>query len=518
MRTEYIASNTGDRSFSARDFLAVGFRHKRAVTLCFSGILLGTILAAIFLPPLYKSSTKFLIEHERMDPVASPGQGAQQMVRPPVTEEELNSEVELLKSEDVLRQVVLANGLQNRKSLSYYIFGAPDEVHRIAKAVNRLAGNLTIEAIKKSNLIDVHWYSTDPRLAASVLNDLGDAYLKKNVAVHHPPGQFEFFDQGTAKYQKDLADAEAQLKAFSEEEGGVSPQVTTNLTLGKLNEFQASLQQTKAEMASTEERIRDLERQAGITPERLTTEKKQADDAQVLQGLKNTLMTLELKRTELLTKYQPTYPLVQEVDKELAQTRASIAAEDAKPVREETTDRNPTYAWINEELAKAKSDYAGLQARATATQAIVAQYQARSRDLDQKGLIEGDLLRNMKATEENYLLYLRKREEAKMEDAMNDTRILSVAIAQQPIVPTLPAIPPVLIMAAGTLLAIIASLGLAFALEYLDPSFRTPSEVMAELNIPVLAAVSHRKPVEVPTGGGGLGPLDHVASGSGLNL
>ena len=49
------------------------------------------------------------------------------MVRPPVTEEELNSEVELIKSEDVLRLVVLANGLQNRKSLSYYIFGMPDE-------------------------------------------------------------------------------------------------------------------------------------------------------------------------------------------------------------------------------------------------------------------------------------------------------------------------------------------------------------------------------------------------------
>src|SRR5262249_37753229 len=126
MRTEYMPTTMGESSFSIRDFMAVGFRHKRAMTLCFSGILLGTILAAIFLPPLYKSSTKFLIEHARRDPIESPGQGAHPMVRPPVTEEELNSEVELLRSEDVLRQVVLANGLQNRKSLSSYIFGPPD--------------------------------------------------------------------------------------------------------------------------------------------------------------------------------------------------------------------------------------------------------------------------------------------------------------------------------------------------------------------------------------------------------
>ena len=69
------------------------------------------------------------------------------------------------------------------------------------------------------------------------------------------------------------------MKAFSEQEGGVSPQVTTNLALAKLAEFQAGLAQTKAQMASTQERIRDLQQQAGITPERLTTEKKRPDDA-----------------------------------------------------------------------------------------------------------------------------------------------------------------------------------------------------------------------------------------------
>ena len=72
--------------------------------------------------------------------------------------------------------------------------------------------------------------------------------------------------------------------------------------------------------------------------------------------------------------------------------------------------------------------------------------------------------------------------------------------------------------AAGLLLAIIFSIGLAFALEYFDPSFRTPSEVMAELKIPVLATVSHKRPVEVTRDGNGLGALDQVASGSGLNL
>jgi len=48
----------------------------------------------------------------------------------------------------------------------------------------------------------------------------------------------------------------------------------------------------------------------------------------------------------LLTKYQPTYRLVQEVDKQIVDTTAAIAAEQSKPLKEETTDQNPTYNWM----------------------------------------------------------------------------------------------------------------------------------------------------------------------------
>ena len=217
---------------------------------------------------------------------------------------------------------------------------------------------------------------------------------------------------------------------------------------------------------------------------------RQQDDAQVLQGLKNTLMTLELKRTTLLTKYQPTYPLVVEIDKQIADTQASIASEEAKPIKEETTDRNPTYAWINEELAKAKAEHSGLEARSAAQQAIVEKYESETRDLEQKGLLEQDLLRTVKTDEENYLLYQRKREQARMTEALDRTRIVNVAIAEQPVVPSLASNSPVLVVLVGFFLAIVVTLGAVFIQEYLDPSFRTPAEVSAELNIPVLASVA----------------------------
>jgi uncharacterized protein involved in exopolysaccharide biosynthesis len=222
-------------------------------------------------------------------------------------------------------------------------------------------------------------------------------------------------------------------------------------------------------------------------------------------------MNLELKRTELLTKFQQTYPLVQEVDKQIADTRISIASEESKPIRDETTDRNPTYAWINAELAKAKAEHSGLQARLAATQATISKYRQKTRELEQKGIIQQTLLREMKTGEETYLLYQRKREEARMTDALDRTRILNVAIAEQPTVPTLPSNSPWPALLVGVFLATTVSLGMAFTLEYLDPSFRTPSEVIAELNIPVLAAVPQAQ-LAIPGNGNGEGFGYHTSA------
>jgi uncharacterized protein involved in exopolysaccharide biosynthesis len=495
-------------SFSSRDLIAIAFRQKRAILITFGAVFLGAVLAAIFSPPDYQATTKFLVERARVDPIVSPTSQNAAQVSAEVSEEELNSEVELLQSEDVLRQVVQNAHLTHRSLLRFIGITESDDV-KLAKSVVRLHKELKIEAIKKSNLISVTYTNSDPHLAVKVLQALDEAYLQKNQAVHHPAGEFQFFDQETENYKKTLADAESQLKTFSQQEGGVSPQLARDITLQKLAEFTANLQQTYAEIASTEKRIDALEKQSGTTPQRLTTQLKTSDDAQVLQGLKSTLMNLEIKRTELLTKYQPTYPLVQEVDKEISETRSSIANEESKPLKDETTDRNPTFAWINEELAKAKADDSALQAKAASIQAIVARYQANAHDLDQKGMQQQDLLRKVKTEEENYLLYQHKREEARMTDALDRTQILNVAIAEQPLTPSLPTVSRWMVLFVGTLLAVVVSIGMAFLLEYSNPSFRTPTEVLSELNIPVLAAVPHYSYAGTGPGNGGSSENGH---------
>jgi uncharacterized protein involved in exopolysaccharide biosynthesis len=487
-------SQNGDQAFSisVKELIAIGFRHKRSMFFCFIAVFIGAVLVGLLMPTSYTAHTQILVKRERVDPVISPGQAAPVMVKEEVTEEELNSEVELLEGDDVMKQVAVASGLDKRSSLMGKLFGRDDAAGKVAKAAQRLRGSLVVEAMKKTNLISVSYSSGNPQQAAAVLKNLNDAYIRKHAEVNRPAGQFKFFDQEAERYKTELADAESQLSRFAGETGGVAPLVARDQTLARLTEFTATLATTRAEMAATEQKIRTLESQSGAMPSNITTSSRKTDDAQVLQQMKSMLMTLELKRTELLTKYQPTYPLVTEVDKQISDTRDSIAKEEAKPLLEETTGQNPTYQYVSTELAKAKADYSALQARAAAMEGIVSLYKQKSTELEQKGIQEQDLQRAIKTDEENYLLYQHKREEARMSELLDQTHILNVAVAQAPAVPVLPTGSRMVFVVLGLVLGAVMSVGLALALDYFDPSFRTPSEVLSELNIPVLAAVPHR--------------------------
>jgi uncharacterized protein involved in exopolysaccharide biosynthesis len=99
------------------------------------------------------------------------------------------------------------------------------------------------------------------------------------------------------------------------------------------------------------------------------------------------------------------------------------------------------------------------------------------------------LTREVKANEANYLLYLSKREQERTSDALDERRIGNVAIAIPPMLPVLPAISPVLVLLIGVVLAGFVSTTVALVAEYLNPSLRTPAEVLEVLRIPVLASV-----------------------------
>jgi uncharacterized protein involved in exopolysaccharide biosynthesis len=437
--------------------------------------------------PRYEAEMKILVGRQRQDAVITSSANAPvQVDNGQVTEEDLNSEVELLNSEDLLRTVVLATGLSDKP-------GAPDDPHsrevRIETAVRKLGKDLKIYPLRKSDVIEVQYKNGDPEKAAEVLRVLAADYEEKHLEVHRSTGEFKFFDQQTEQYRQGLDQAQRQLTDFTKASGVVSAQEERDSALKQATEFDATAHEAEQTAQETEQRVHALEAQLQTVQPRLTTVVRSADNPQLFQNLKSTLLELELKRTELLTKYEPTYRLVQEVDQQIADAKNAISTEESKPMRDETTDQNPNYLWIRGELTKAQADLGGLKARATAAAAIAAQYRENARRLDEQGVRQQDLERAAKTQEENYLLYEGKREEARISDALDQRGILNVALAEQPMVPALPSRSPLLSVILVLVMAGTLSVSTAFVVDFLDPSFRTPDELSRYLGMPVLAAL-----------------------------
>ena len=221
-------------SITLRDVTAVLFRQRRLLTLSFAGILLLAILLSGVLAPTYEAEMKILVRHGRVDPVVtSQSNNPPQIMQEEITESELNSEVELLNSQDLLRKVVLANGLQTRQHSWFRVFRKPNEEVVIAKAVRDLGKRLKVDPVRKTNIISVTFASSDPDLAARVLNSLGGLYLEKHLQVHRPSGEFTFFDQETEQLRRGLETAEGRLTDFTRKNGVVSAQYERDLTLQK---------------------------------------------------------------------------------------------------------------------------------------------------------------------------------------------------------------------------------------------------------------------------------------------
>ncbi len=486
------ASGKATQEATLRDIVTPLFRRRRLLILCFCGIFLGAIVASLLLSSRYEARMDILVNRDRMDPVVTTEQFSQTApVTPTVTEEEINSEVELLQSEDLLKEVVLANKLQDieKDSIWAKLLPQKDDATYVAKAVQRLGKKLKVNAVKKTNMIEVSYQSTDPQLAYGVLNTLSGAYLQKHVAVHRPVGSYDFFAKETDKYQKALQESEIRLADFGRVEGSAAPEMVRTDLAQQVATSIAALHQAQQVASADEQRIRDEQAQLKVTPARSATlEASNAADV-LLQQLGTNLLAAQLKRTQLAMKYDPSYPLVQEADQEIAQTQAAIKEAEKTKYMNQTTDRDPTYELLREDIAKTRADLASQRATASAVAQSIDSMNHQMVDLDQKAVKQSDLIRETKANEANYLLYLSKREQEKTSDALDQKRIANVAIAVPPSLPVLPAYSALLVLLIGFLLAVIVATGAAFAAEYLDPSFRTPDEVMETLKMPVLACM-----------------------------
>jgi polysaccharide biosynthesis transport protein len=422
-------------------------------------------------PRQYKSAAKFLVRNARQELLVNPTDGAAPAFRDVVSEEAINSELELLRSRDILARVV------RELRLNVPEHEGEDADLVLERAVRGLGQALEMGPIRKTNLIQVAYESTDPKQAAAVLRHLADAYLAMHLSVHSSPGTYEFFKQQVAASEAKWQAAQQELSALARSSNLMIPDEQRRAALSAANVLEAELAGLEAQISEQAARARSTEMQSGVVDARIVTQERKVPNQPSIERLHTLIVELKNKRTQLLTKFLPTDRLVVEYDEQIATTEAALKDASALKAMEEATDLNPTWQVLQTEKANAQLALAGLTTKAQRLQAHLAQYRARAVSLSEQAPRYEALSRAVAEARAEYELYAKRAEEARVADALDQRKISNVVLAEAPIASHIPSKPRVkLSLVVAAMMASLLAIGVGLGAEWRRA--RAPSRVI----------------------------------------
>jgi uncharacterized protein involved in exopolysaccharide biosynthesis len=435
-----------------------------------------------FSPRIYEAEMTILVKNTRADLIVTPDGRSTAIPQPEINDSQMATEIQLLSSADLFRKVVDQCDLGGMTPASH------------EKATAMLQKKVRIAPVMKSSMIRVRYASPDAKMSAQVLQALADVYFERHLQIHSNAGSFAFFQQQAEAYEQKVKDAEARLVEFQNTSGVVGAPEQKDLLIRKVVEEQAALREAQANRSETQKRVAGLRSQlAGLAP-RITTQTRQIPNQYSVERLNTLLVELQNKRTELLTKFKPNDRMVTQVDRQISDTQKALESSEKLSAKEEATDVNPLRQTLETELARAETSAQGLSGRIETLSQQTKQYRTELEKLEGIRPGEQELLREIKVAEENYLLYSKKREEARIGEALDQQKIANVAFADPPRVPVLPLPKFGVTVFAGYAFGIIVIFGGALGIGQYRRTVFTPWELETFAGLPVLGTVALRSP------------------------
>jgi uncharacterized protein involved in exopolysaccharide biosynthesis len=477
--------------------LHILFRRQKIIVGLSVGLLGTILLGTLLVRPQYEASSSILIRvRSYQQDLLSPG--------PRHTEswtvflnlkEEINSEIEIIRSRPVLERVVTALKLEvPREVPDPGFWGAVRQAlragPRLAKwllrqvgllreespqeafeaAVVRLGKRLWIEPSTDSQIVQIIYRDPDPVLASQVVNAVAEEYRRQHLAINLNQAEGSFYAAQIMQVESELKTLQDQLVDFKSREGILSfPEQSTAL-LRKLQTFDVSRTTIQKEIISRRSKVEKIQELRQSHPELLIPLPEIAQDTQI-QDLENKLVNLQYQLRTMQQRYTPESRQVITAHKQEEETKAQI--------------REQVSLLLEREIAQLRTMEAEEQALTQTVRELEAEIKAQPAKE-----VALDNLEKQVAHKQETLAALRKKYQDSVVNQAADTPLENakiVSLAPVPLKPAAPNLP--LNLALGLLLAFVVSLSTAFLVDYWDDSLRMPEDFEQHFGRPVFASI-----------------------------
>jgi uncharacterized protein involved in exopolysaccharide biosynthesis len=494
--------------FSVRDILTVVFKRRTLILFVLFSVIAVATAVTLKKPKVYRVTSTMLVNEARVEMPIAPTESTQLYVDR-VSEEDLNSEIEVLKSRSLIEAVV--RRLENPASIALRAEAATDESAPATAAADvddlspelraqvfDLLRHLEVSTVKKSNVLRVSYVSADPLWAKRVVETLTDEYLKQRAERYQSPQAVLFFEQQRNDAEQRLRHHQRALEEFVDEagitlvEGSDDADVLgaqKQMVMDQLANLESELGTAEADFDSQVQQVERLRVMLKNEPERLASSSQMNKDAQTNE-IERALMALQLERDRLVQDFRPDSRYVRDIDAQIRMAEERLKQAEATSAVS-GTEPNPVHAELKSDLLRAEVALEGTRARVASLRSQVAEHRLRLEPLNATAFTLESLQRDVRTAEEDYLRYRKKHEEARISAAMDREKFINVTVAQ-------PAQRPLQAESRGLLsklvlsafLGLLGGIGLAFAVEfYIDKSFTTGRDMERALGVLHLASI-----------------------------
>src|ERR1700674_1508085 len=400
---------------------------------------------------------------------------------------DLDTEVRILKSDLLALQVIRELNLDRQpefgtkgkspsssSSLELTTDALQPDSAKTSAALASFKGSLQVSLVPNTRIIEIRYRSPDKNVAARVVNTLANTYVEQNFKT-----RFESTMQASDWLSKQLVDL--QIKVETSQEKLVQYQKQheilgidekQNITTAKLDELNREL--TSAESARMEKESIYHLAQAGDSDSiaaaaNVDGAKGSSASSALLEKLREQQADLKIQVAQLSTQFGPSYPKLAQLSSQLKEVDEQIQAETRKVA------------------ARLRGDYLAAVQRESMLRSALEQQKQQANKLNESAIEYSLLKRDVDANQTLSEGLLEKLKEAGVTAGLRSNNFRIVDVAR---VPTSPSGPNLLRNLAFALaLGLSTGIGLAFLLDSMDNTVRTPEQAQVISALPSLGMI-----------------------------
>ena len=468
-RSPFLALDLMPREPHLLDYLILLRKHQWLILFFLLAIVSIVTIATFRMQPVYQATARVEIDRENTNAIHFADSDSYEMYED--LEDYITTQSKILQSETLAMLTVKSMGLDNMtefggnpaKPVKPSAPGSEASLHR-PPALGAFLGRMTIKRVPTSRLLDVTFESTDPALAARVVNAHLNNFIEENFR---------------SRYE-------------------AATQASTWLA-GQLNEMKIKVENAEDARLAYERRnqIWTIDEKSDISSQKLADLNKQLTDAQadrinkeavyqlaqagnydaisavrespVIQDILKQESTMSAQYTDALNQYGPKFPKV-------VRLQAQLKDLDQLVGREKTNIAN-----------QMEAEYHGSRQRELLLKNALDEQKTQTNQMAEKLVQYSILKREADTNKQLYDGMLQKLKEAGITAGLRSSNIRVVDPALIPGGPSRPNKTRNVML--SILVGLIGGIGLALLREYLDNTVKTPDDIETLARLPSLAVV-----------------------------